>query len=324
MFGDVISHALDALSAAAAFIVFAVLAIVYIIAGGHPARSFDGGGEPARLRVMGFNIEYGAEYYSVAAAADVIKKSGADVAILSEVVSFDKTDVSPQIASLLGYHVESFESNQTAIVSRFPMTRVDDAGIVKLVCGRTNHSIYIVSVHFSDFPYQPNQAASIPYCYDVCQKAYKSEASLVKQAKIARGAAVAAIIEKINAIKAGESPSTLPMIILAGDFNEPSHLDWTERAAAAKLHPFAVAYPTSKAFQDAGLIDVFRHIYPDEVKKPGYTWPTRDPGYPYRDDRIDFIFVDAEHAATLGKKPLCKVIKNPSDHYALLCEFDMN
>lgn len=50
-----------------------------------------------------------------------------------------------------------------------------------------------------------------------------------------------------------------------GDFNEPSHLDWTEPAAREGKCPTAVAYPTSVAIAAAGLHDAFRKLHPDEV-----------------------------------------------------------
>lgn len=342
------------------FIIFILLIIIdFIISGSckHEKQEYFGGlpdfvtgagsaKQNDNLRVLGFNIEYGAESYSVKEVADVIKKSRADVAILSEVYTQDGINVAPMIADELGFNVITFVENQSAIVCRWDIQLVDPIGIAKMTfpTPRSNHKeAYIVSVHFSDFPYQPNQAVDIPYCYKTCQKAYKDETNLIKQARVARGEDVDRVLQAIEKVTTGTGGSTgggtgggagasgvvnntstptsqPPLVILAGDFNEPSHLDWTVRAAAKGLHPFAVVYPTSAKFLNSGLIDVYRKLYPDEVKNPGFTWPTRDPGYQYRDDRIDFIYIDAAHERAAKK---IRIIDNPSDHYAVLAEFQL-
>ena len=138
-------------------------------------------------------------------------------------------------------------------------------------------------------------------------------------------------------------------VILVGDFNEPSHLDWTERYALEGKdrwvkNPthiplrFSIQWQGSKALENIGLSDAYRTVHADEVKYPGNTWT---PPYPNgtigRQDydnqelvRIDRIyFNDAELR--------CKstsVVTNlegdgeikidcdwPSDHWAVLCKF---
>ncbi|MNE77134.1 hypothetical protein D3C80_1734240 [compost metagenome] len=61
-------------------------------------------------------------------------------------------------------------------------------------------------------------------------------------------------------------------IFLTGDFNEPSHLDWTKRAAEAGLCQLKVEWPSTKSFTSIGLKDAYRTIYSNEVKYPGKTW----------------------------------------------------
>ena len=86
-------------------------------------------------------------------------------------------------------------------------------------------------------------------------------------------------------------------MILTGDFNVPSHLDWT--AATASTHfDRVVDWPATHFVQDAGFVDSFRTVHPDPAAVPGNTW---SPLYPRRDgatgviepqDRIDFVFVN--------------------------------
>gem|GEM_PF-112018 len=104
-------------------------------------------------------------------------------------------------------------------------------------------------------------------------------------------------------LKAGEN------VILAGDFNESSHLDWTARAATNGMdrwvkNPtgrplrFKVEWRGSKLLVDAGLRDAYRTAFSDEVTKPGVTWtppyPVGTPGRrPHNEqvlERMDMIY----------------------------------
>merc|ERR1719443_460157 len=93
--------------------------------------------------------------------------------------------------------------------------------------------------------------------------------------------------------------STDVPVILAGDFNEGSHLDWT--AATKNLfdhNGVEIEWRHSKMLSAAGFQDTWRQLHPDPVKQPGHTWPSeaRGAGYtgwgPKSDerDRIDFVY----------------------------------
>jgi exonuclease III len=111
-----------------------------------------------------------------------------------------------------------------------------------------------------------------------------------------------------------------------GDFNEPSHRDWTESAVKAGLQPLAVPFPTVKAIEAKGFVDTFRAIYPDPATKPGFTWtPTSDPtSKDDHHDRIDFALakgatLTVETAGIVGEKaPEADIVVTPwpSDHRA--------
>ncbi len=68
-------------------------------------------------------------------------------------------------------------------------------------------------------------------------------------------------------------------LFLTGDFNAPSHLDWTEASVGSLPHmKYAVDWPVSQAVGDFGFVDTFRAANPDPVADPGRTWTY---GYPY-------------------------------------------
>jgi hypothetical protein len=138
-------------------------------------------------------------------------------------------------------------------------------------------------------------------------------------------------------------------IFLLGDFNEPSHLDWTEYYA--KNGPdrwvdnptgiplrLPVRWPGSVLLENIGMVDSFRQFHADEVKKPGNTWtppyPKQTPGRrPYRDqvlDRIDRVYhhrinVKVASAQVVGEKGDTTDIviegRWPSDHRAVVIEY---
>ena len=61
--------------------------------------------------------------------------------------------------------------------------------------------------------------------------------------------------------------------ILLGDFNEPSHLDWTLEAAELGLNfGFEVNWPISSVLESIGMIDSYREKYPNPIESPGFTW----------------------------------------------------
>lgn len=140
-------------------------------------------------------------------------------------------------------------------------------------------------------------------------------------------------------------------VILVGDFNEPSHLDWTGRFSREGMdrwvtNPtgiplrFPIEWKGSKALEDLGLSDAYRTIHPDEVAMPGNTWtPPYSNGSPGRQDyhnqvldRIDRIYFSSSglncKSASLvtdanGNGTIRLNADWPSDHWAVLAEFEL-
>lgn len=139
-------------------------------------------------------------------------------------------------------------------------------------------------------------------------------------------------------------------VFLTGDFNEPSHLDWTDRwqkhgrsrwveSPANRPLNQAIAWPGSLHLSQQGMQDAYRVVKPDEVKAPGNTWtpryPTgtsgrRDYGMQVR-DRIDMIYFHSAsyqpvEAFVVGEQSAETELvwpgRWPSDHRAVLVKFD--
>lgn len=90
-------------------------------------------------------------------------------------------------------------------------------------------------------------------------------------------------------------------IFFAGDFNEPSHLDWQEDTKNYTDHQGCIInWHVSKLLYSSGFKDAYREYYPDAVKYPGFTFPSNNKNVeignltwaPEADERerIDFIY----------------------------------
>jgi endonuclease/exonuclease/phosphatase family metal-dependent hydrolase len=259
---------------------------------------------PLRLTVMTFNMRgAGAnEGKSIDETLAVIQRFKPDIVGLQEVrresvpctstCPPDGPSVAGDIAKALGYHVyEQQQENEAlwanAILSRFPVTRStpNDLGVV-LDAG--DREVALMNVHLTDYPYQPYQALGIPY--DEAPFLF-TEADLVAAAESARGAALDLLMADLASV------DNVDAIFITGDFNEPSHRDWTARAAEGGRHPLRVRYPSALRLEDAGFVDTYRSIFKDEIAAPGLTWtPTTSPDDAGdHHDRIDYILVRGEN-----------------------------
>ena len=95
-------------------------------------------------------------------------------------------------------------------------------------------------------------------------------------------------------------------VIITGDFNEPSHLDWiigTENPLNFQfnneLSQFVVNWPASNKMLNSGLIDAYRELFSNPVENPGYTWTTQNSINEVH-DRIDFVYYNNHHQITLN------------------------
>lgn len=233
--------------------------------------------------------------------------------------------VAAKLAAALGYHhYDQTKVNDAlwanAILSRFPIGKAtpNDTGVEIVVEGR---KVQVFNIHLDDAPYQPYQLLGIeygPFPY------LKTADEAVKSAAETRGPALKLLFDDMAA--AGEAEAAL----VFGDFNEPSHRDWTEAAVKAGFQPMVVAFPTVKAIEDKGFIDTFRAVYPDAGVKPGMTWtPTSEPSAKDdHHDRIDFALARASNleviaAGIVGEKsPEADIVVTPwpSDHRATMAK----
>jgi len=102
------------------------------------------------------------------------------------------------------------------------------------------------------------------------------------------------------------------VVIAAGGFNEASELDWTRRAWENELSPMYVdslGLPVSTLYlHDLGMTDGFRAIYPNELERRGYTWPTHK-NDSIRPDRIDMIYYKCGESNSTTSQYNCSAVE---------------
>ncbi len=309
---------------------FAAITMLVALTGPAPAET--------TLTVMSFNAWGGGANSGkpVDETVAAIRAAGADIVGLQETrVESDPCtadscppageSVAKATAEALGFHYyDQAKVNDAlwanAILSRYPIGKAtpNDLGVAIDVEGRT---VYAFNIHLDDSPYQPYQLLGIEYGNFPY---IKTEADAVRFAQETRGPALKLLFEDLAAAEGADA------VFLFGDFNEPSHRDWTDKAADAGRHPIAVRYPTTLAVESKGFIDAFRAVFPDEVAKPGFTWtPTSEPTDPEdHHDRIDFVFARGkalaiESAGIIGEKaPEADIVVTPwpADHRAVMAK----
>ena len=119
-------------------------------------------------------------------------------------------------------------------------------------------------------------------------------------------------------------------IIVGGDMNSPSHLDWSEKTK--KIHNgLVVPWYSTKVFEDLGFTDSFREKNSNPIKYPGITWDHKE-----RDDshRIDYIFYKGKKLKSTQSKTYMQFFNEqieinnkrfayPSDHGIVVTTFKL-
>ena len=273
---------------------------------------------------MTFNIFYGGDELDLATGdwctktrgckrtlakvIQAIRDSGADVVGLEEGEHSTRT-----IARALGW----FASERMQVVSRYRL--IDPPGgngtyiFVELAPGRV---VAMENAHLPSDPYGP---------YLV-----RDGGSPQQLTALELSTRMPAIEDEIAAVP-GLASRRIP-VFLTGDFNSPSHLDWTPAVAAVRPEVvFPFQWPVSKALADAGFLDSYRQVHPDPVAVPGFTWTPGGPESVPNDvfDRIDWVLAAGSARALesriVGEKGGpnvdVPVVPYPTDHRGVVSTF---
>lgn len=282
--------------------------------------------EEFRINVMSYNIYRGGTMRGqpLTQTANVIREAKADVVGVQETRSPSGVN-GEKLAKLLDWNHYAGRRNKS-ILTRHEIVEQHIDGIkIKLDSGE---EAYVFNLHLPSNPYQPYQLLSIrPKWHPHWETPFiKTEAEAIAGAREARGNEISSVLKLIRSLPDQETP-----IFVVGDFNEPSHLDWTEKTAQAGRHPIKVEYPTSLGLAKDGFADAWRTIYPDEMENPGYTWSPLTKADDPKDhhDRIDFVYFRGTNIKVVDVNILGENKRNadiivspyPSDHRAVVATF---
>lgn len=246
-----------------------------------------------------------------------ILASEADFVTFSEVRNYEDARFCDRIVRSLqdsGQIFYSFYSYDSGILSRYPIIDsttvypcVDDHGsayraLVDMngqeVAIYTTHLDYLNCAYYDVKGYDGSTWKKRPPMTDV-------DSVLMSNVASKRDDGMRAILDKAKEDKAKNR-----IVIIGGDFNEPSHQDWVE--ATKDMYDrqgLVIPWTVTKMLTDEGYTDSYREVHPDPVTHPGITYPADCPDVdinkltwaPESDERerIDFIFYSPFEGLTL-------------------------
>ena len=272
---------------------------------------------PSNCRIMGGEILFQGE--------DILKKSEADVVLMIETYG-----AAPMVADSLGYSYNLISDN-LSIYSRYPIIRkyafadsistFNFGGVMIDVDGKPVRVFNTWLHYLPDMRLAPTDKSK--------------EEILAWEMEGTRDEEIHKILSVLQPLLA--EADSIP-IIMGGDFNVHSHLDWTEATRNLYLHGGAVVdWPVSIAMEEAGFKDSFREMNPNPVANLGVTWLTDADSLETecRMDRIDFIYYQGKtiqaiasecYDNSLGKTFTFKGedFFYPSDHGFVLSKFELD
>lgn len=132
---------------------------------------------------------------------------------------------------------------------------------------QNNKSVYVGAVHLDDIPSIPHHMHNIIYRSSITLPLTYSMDQILELSASRR----------LPRLRKEVAKSRLDeQVIIAGDFNEPSHLDLK-----------TITPPCSKYMEAKGFLDTYKHIHPHTSQ---HTWPNK---HYYTDEpkqRVDYIY----------------------------------
>lgn len=284
--------------------------------------------EPVRMKVLSFNIWYGGDQVSFQSVIEAIRAADADIVGLQEpdgktleiaaAAGYPFADVRRHILSKYPLFDSGTGRTTSAVAPPYSTAGLDPDHVHAWAMVAPGKVVAVANTHLSSDPYGPELVRDGKTAADVLTT--EAETRLPE---------AEALIAGLQPLIASGAP-----LVLTGDFNAPSHRDWTDLAAQARGLPYAVEWPVSMAMEAAGFTDTFRAANPTTIAVPGLTWtPGRpDPYVPAGEthDRIDFVWaanaspVDSVLVGEPGNPAVdIPVSPWPSDHRAVLSTLDV-
>lgn len=256
---------------------------------------------------------------------DEICHADADLVMLCEVGNHHGLRFTPRLVKALRARGHNYYGNDStnldvAILSRQPLTSQTEVSnqqaILRCTTTIAGREIAVYAAHLDYTHY----ACYLPRGYDgatwkeMAQPITDEEKILEANRESTRDETIRVFVDQAKAdVDAGR------LVFLAGDFNEPSHLDWKAGTRHLWDHNGAtVKWDCSWTLYQNGYRDAYRVVHPNVKRCPGFTFPADNQAVPVRKltwapkaderDRIDFIYYYPQK----GVKPTSACIVGPS------------
>lgn len=241
------------------------------------------------------------------AIVEQIIESDADFVTLSEVRNYKNTRFCDRIVQSLkekGQTFYSFYSYDSGLFSRYPIIdsttifpcQNDQGSVYRALIDMQGQEVALYTAHldyrnctyYDVRGYDGSTWVRRPPMTDI-------DSIMVDNVKSKRDNGIMAFLRH-----AKEDRQKGRIIIIGGDFNEPSYLDWTEETKNLSDHQgLVIPWTVSVMLAANGYIDAYREKYPNPVTHPGFTYPSDNPLMPTNKltwapesderERIDFI-----------------------------------
>lgn len=262
------------------------------------------------------------------ALVDEIAQVDADIVFLSEVRNYNGTLFISRIIEGLKRRGKTYYGKHNpldvGILSKYDINHQEViypknngcGSILKATIHIAGHTITTYAAHLD----YKNYACYLPRGYDgstweKMAKPIRNADSILASNRIAfREEAIEVFIQS-----ARQDIAEGAIVLLGGDFNEPSHLDWQEDTKNLWDHNGVVVnWDCSSMLYKEGFRDIYRTLYPNPITHPGFTFPSDNDKIPVNKltwapdaderERIDFIYFHPNQDIT----PISSTILGPS------------
>lgn len=236
------------------------------------------------LKVLQFNIwqEGTVVPGGYEAIISQIIQSDADFVTLSEVRNYNNTRFCDRIIESLkdsGYTYYSFYSYDSGLISRYPIIdstvvfppQNDEGSAYRALIDMNGQEVALYTCHldYRHCTYYDIYGYS-GVTWEKREPLLDLDSILTDNRLSKRDDAMAAIIKM-----AEEDRAKNRLVFIGGDYNEPSHLDWTEETKDLYSHQgLVIPWTVSSMLEKANYIDAYRELYPSAVTHPGFTFPS--------------------------------------------------
>lgn len=289
------------------------------------------------LRVMVWNVERGSNPYveGPEKTLRIIREVNPDVVLMQESydIDGDRPELGRWLAKELGWSEYQDTSPHLSVLTRLKIQKTflhaNWHGVGATLRDSTGRDLIAYSIWIDWREYVPDELKANPDLTDEQLLRMESEGSQ----------RLAQTQDLIKHWRERSHMSAAVPLLIGGDWNCPSHLDWTEATAKAFPYRRAIPLPVSQLMHDTGFRDAFRLVHPDPVTHPGNTWSPLlrydADGKEEPWDRIDRLYIKNPESGWRLVPVAARVLPDPledpsipqrdrmfpSDHSAVVIDF---